>query len=74
MNAYCNLYLKLEAMKIKKVSCPECNSNSFNVVERISMIEELGETEYEKYPENMNKLVLGINELPDSQWTKNQIS
>ncbi|MFC1599559.1 DUF3160 domain-containing protein [Patescibacteria group bacterium] len=35
------------------------------------LLEEKGETEYKNYPENMNKLVLAINELPMSQWTEN---
>jgi len=35
------------------------------------ILENMGETEYEKYPENMNKLVLAINELPKSKWTEN---
>jgi len=29
---------------LQETSCVQCNSNSFNVVDKISMIEELGET------------------------------
>lgn len=35
------------------------------------ILEDMGETGYEKYPENMNKLVLAINDLPMSKWTEN---
>lgn len=35
------------------------------------ILEDKGETKYVNYPENMNKLVLAINQLPMSKWTEN---
>ncbi len=35
------------------------------------ILEDKGETKYANYPENMNKLVLAINQLPKSKWTEN---
>ncbi|MCD6109837.1 DUF3160 domain-containing protein [bacterium] len=35
------------------------------------LLDEMGETGYEKYPENMKKLQNGMKELPKSQWTEN---
>jgi len=35
------------------------------------VLDEMGETGYKKYPENMKKLQDGMKKLPKSQWTKN---
>jgi len=36
-----------------------------------SILDEMGETDYAKYPENMKKLQDGMAQLPKSQWTAN---
>ncbi len=35
------------------------------------ILDNMGETGYERYPENMEKLKQGMRKLPQSQWTKN---
>ncbi len=35
------------------------------------LLEDMGETGYKNYPQNMNKLVLAVGELPMTQWTEN---